>query len=70
MTNLSIGRLDLPDEQAWLALTGTNVLDGLVGSDYQFNPGEEKTSQETVRLYLRGSQLQLRQWLDRLELFQ
>ncbi len=70
MTNLAIGRLDLPDEQAWLSLTGAAVMDGLVGSEYQFRPSDDKTTQETVQLHLRGSKPQLRQWLDRLEGFQ
>jgi hypothetical protein len=70
MTNLAIGRLNLPDEQAWLALTGSTVMEGLVGSDYQFSPCDENTSRETVQLHLRGSQAQLRQWLNRLEAFQ
>ena len=40
MTNLAIGRLDQPDEQAWLALSGENVMDGLVGSEYQFRTNQ------------------------------
>lgn len=70
MTNLAIGRLDLPEEQAWLQLAGSAVMDGLVGADYQFHPTDEKTTHETVQLHLRGSRAQLRQWLDRLEVFQ
>jgi len=70
MTNVAIGRLDLPDEQAWLSLTGAAVMDGLVSSEYQFRPSHDKTTQETVQLHLRGSKLQLRQWLDRLESYQ
>lgn len=70
MTNLAIGRLDLPEEQAWLALTGSAVMDGLVAAEYQFRPSDEKTTRETVQLHLRGSRAQLRQWLDRLESFQ
>ena len=64
MTNLAIGRLDQPDEQAWLALSGENVMDGLVGSEYQFRPNDEQTTREIVQLHLRGSRAQLRQWLD------
>ena len=70
MTNLAIGRLDQPDEQAWLALSGENVMDGLVGSEYQFRPNDEQITREIVQLHLRGSRAQLRQWLDRLEAFQ
>ena len=70
MTNLALGRLDLPDEQAWIALMGSNVMGGLVGSEYQFHPSDEETTRELVQLHLRGSQQQLRQWLDRLEDFE
>ncbi len=70
MTNLAIGRLNLPDEQAWLALSGSAVMEGLVGSDYQFRPTDENTTLETVQLHLRGSRAELRQWLDRLGAYQ
>ena len=70
MTDLALGRLNLLDEQAWLALTGSGVMDGLVGADYQFRPSDGRTTRETVQLHLRGSRAQLRQWLDRLEGFQ
>ncbi|NLC29372.1 MAG: hypothetical protein GX773_02830 [Chloroflexi bacterium] len=70
MTNLAIGRMDLPDEQGWLALNGSTVMDGLVDSQYQFQPSDEQITQENVLLRLRGSAAQLRTWLDRLEQFQ
>ena len=70
VTDLAIGRLNLPEEQAWLALTGSATMDGLVAAEYQFRPSDEKTTRETVQLHLRGSMAQLRQWLDRLEAFQ
>jgi len=70
MINLAIGRLNLPYDYAWLALSGNAVMAGLIGSEYQFRLSNEKTTKETVQLHLRGSKAQLRQWLDRLEGFQ
>jgi|LSQX01.1.fsa_nt_gb hypothetical protein len=70
MTNLSIGRLDLSDEVAWLNLTGNASLQGLIGSEYDFQPSEEETTKETIKIRLRGSIAQLRLWLDHLENFQ
>ena len=70
MTNLSIGRLDLPDELAWLNLNGNASLQGLIGSEYDFQPSEEETTKETIKIRLRGSLAQLRLWLDYLENYQ
>ena len=70
MTDLAIGRLDLPEEQAWLRLSGAASLPGLISSEYDFQPSEEETTKETITLRLRGSLVQLRQWLDRLENYQ
>jgi len=70
MTNLAIGRLDLPDELAWLNLTGNASLQGLIGSEYDFQPSEEETTKETIKIRLRGSLVQLRLWLDYLENYQ
>ncbi len=70
MISVSIGRLDYTDSQDWFALTGAVVLDGLVSGDYLFNPGDAETTSETIQLHLRGPRNQLRQWLDRLEIFQ
>ena len=70
MTNLAIGRLDLPDEGAWLRLSGVSNLPGLISSDYDFQPTEEERTKETIKIRLRGSLDQLRLWLDHLENFQ
>ena len=70
MTSLAIGRLDFPDELAWLRLSGASSLPGLISSEYDFQPSEEETTKETIRLCLRGSIARLRQWLDQLENFQ
>lgn len=70
MTSLAIGRLDLPDEYAWLRLSGASSLPGLISSEYDFQPSEEETTKETITLRLRGSMTRLRQWLDQLEYFQ
>lgn len=70
MTNLAIGRLDLPDELAWLNLSGPASLPGLISSEYDFQPTEEERTKETIKIRLRGSLEQLRQWLDHLENFQ
>ena len=70
MTNLAIGRLDLPEEQAWLSLSSASSLAGLISSEYDFQPTEEQTTKETILIRLRGSIAQLRQWLDRLDSYQ
>ena len=67
MINLAIGRLDLPDEQGWLALSGSGVMAGLVGMEYDFHPGQEEHTQENISLRLRGSRPQLEAWTSRLE---
>jgi hypothetical protein len=70
MTNLAIGRLDWPDEGAWLRLSGVSNLPGLISSDYDFQLSEEERTKETIKIRLRGSLEQLRLWLDHLENFQ
>ena len=67
MINLAIGRLDLPDEQGWLALSGSGVMAGLVGMEYDFRPGQEEHTQENISLRLSGSRPQLEAWTGRLE---
>ena len=70
MTSLAIGRLDMPVDYAWLKLSGTSSLPGLISAEYDFQPSDEETTKETITIRLRGSIVQLRLWLDQLENYQ
>lgn len=67
MSRLDLGNLADPEESAWYCINEGPMDPGLLGTQYDPTAGPGETRTETLRVGLRGSSLQLRAVIRRLE---